>query len=196
MPLPRLVNALALVASLALVSTMVLRTTDAAFSEKTANSANSFTFEDITLVDNDTSSAMFTVVDMVPGNVVTKCIRVTYGGDVAVDVNLYATSITDTSSVATHLDMTIEEGTDSSAAAGDLNCDTFTPDGAAAFTGTLATFGGKLTHTAGVGAWAPTTSGTKDYRIIVTLGTDTPNTAQGAAVTAVEFTWEAITIPL
>lgn len=190
----RSINFVALLASLALVSTMVLRTTDAAFSETTANSSNSLTFEDITLVDNDTGSAMFTVVDMVPGDTVTRCIRVTYGGDVDVDVKVYSTGLTDASSVATHLDMTIEEGSDSSAVDGDLACDTFTPDGAAVLTDTLSNFAtNNIAHGSGVGAWAPSTGGTKDYRIVITLGSDTPNSAQGAAVTAIEFTWEAVT---
>ncbi len=187
-------NALAAAASLALVSTMVLRTTDAAFSAQTVNSANEFDFATIALADNDNGTVMFDVADMVPEDSITKCIRVTYTGSVDVDVNVWSSDITDGDSVAQHLDMTIEEGVAASGALGVLTCDTFVADGAAIFTNTLDAFATtNVAHGSGVGTWAPSTTGTKDYRIVVTLGSDTPDSAQGGSVTSVEFTWEAQT---
>ena len=180
------------IAALLLVSGLVLRVSAAAFSATTDNPSNSWATGSITLTDDDGgggSSAMFNVTGMLPGASESHCIVVTYTG--AVDptaVKLYST-VTD-SGLGDHLDVVVEEGTGGSAA----DCTGFTADGAAIVNTDLNTFAANHTSYAdGAGVWNPTTTGdAKTYKFTVTLGADTPDTAQGANATAT-FTWETTT---
>ncbi|MFV0315431.1 MAG: hypothetical protein ACK5O2_00520 [Microthrixaceae bacterium] len=181
-------KALPFVAGIALSSALIVQATTAAFTGATSNSSNAWSSANVTLVDDDSGTAMFNATDMVPGDTETACIKVTYnGGDVALDpVQLYS-SVTDTG-LAAHLDLTIEEGTGGAFS----GCTGFTPNaGPALYTGTLANLGtSNGTYATGLDAFTPTTvSNNRTYRISATLGTDTPNSAQGSGAGA-GFTWE------
>ena len=173
--------------SLLLVTLLVTRASNAAFTDTTENVGSSFSAGSIALVDDDSGSAMFTAGALAPGNTLQECITVTSQGTVAdpAEVRLYSGGQTD-GGLATHLDVTIEEGTGGSSAA----CGAFSPS-STIYTGTLAAF--DTTHSSygtGAGVWDP--SSTPDsitYRFTVTLGNDTPNSAQGADAVAA-FTWE------
>jgi predicted ribosomally synthesized peptide with SipW-like signal peptide len=184
----RIVSIVAAVVSLVVVSLLVTRASNAAFTDTTESSNNSFSAGSIDLVDDDADVAMFTVSDLVPGDDVQECIEVTYQGSVAdpTGVELYSGGLVD-SGLAPHLDVVIEEG-----AGGDsASCAGFTSS-STAFTGTLTAFDSTHdTYATGVGSWDPSgTPESRTYRVTVTLGNDTPNSAQGDDA-EVAFTWEA-----
>ena len=178
--------------SLALVSMLVMHVSSAAFSATTSNGSNSWATGSITLSDDDgggAGSAMFNVTGMLPGDTVKKCIVVTYTG--AVDptaVKLY-TTVTD-SGLGDHLDVTVKEGTGGT----NSDCTGFTATSTIVSNSTLTAFGTAHSGYAnGAGVWNPTTTGDKQtYEFTVTLGSDTPSSAQGGSSQAT-FTWETTT---
>ncbi|MCP3975659.1 MAG: hypothetical protein GY720_14330 [bacterium] len=179
------VTAAMLVVSLAVISSSV-----AVFNDTTDNTANSFTAGDVDLVDDDSGSTMFTVVDMEPGESVTDCIVVTYQGSVPdpSGVKLYSGGYTDSGDFDTYLNLTIEEGTGGSFG----NCGGFSPDNSIESGGTLSDFDTAHTsYATGAGVWDPSaTPESKTYRITVELDSAAPNAEQGESVTALTFTWE------
>lgn len=178
----------AAVASALLISLLVVRVSAAAFSAQTANPSNSWDTGQINLADDDgggLASAMFDVSGMVPGDTVTRCIKVTYtGGANPAGVKLYS-SVTD-GGLGPHLDVTVKEG--DGGAYGD--CTGFSPTATLASGVTLNAFGAYADYATGVGTWDPSATGqAKTYQFAVTLGTDTPDSAQGSDAQAT-FTWE------
>lgn len=177
--------AAAIVAALALTSVMVLRTTSAAFTDTTDNASNSWDAGTVTLTDDDSGSALFTATDMVPGDSDTGCIEVTYGGSLTLSAaaDLYA-SVSETTvggdGLGNDLDVVVERG-----AATDT-CDLLlTPT--TIYSGTLAGFNtsGSPLDT----GWTPGSGDTvRPFTFTVTLGNDTPNSAQGEGADAT-FTW-------
>ena len=172
--------------SLVFVSFLVIRTSRSAFSDTTDNQTNQFSAGSVTLVDDDSAAAMFTVTDMAPSDQVTECITVTYQGSLDATVVLYG-ALTAGDGLDDYLDLTVERG--SGGSFGD--CTGFSP-AEVVYTGTLD--GLTSTHTdfaTGAGTWAPTGGAPDDdmtYRFVVTLQDD--NAAQGLTTTAA-FTWEA-----
>ncbi|MEL7207769.1 MAG: hypothetical protein AAGK32_05985, partial [Actinomycetota bacterium] len=130
-------------------------------------------------------TAMFNTTNMVPGDTVSNCIEVDYtGSSFDLDpVTMYG-SATD-NGLGDHLDVVISEGT----GGGFGDCTGFS--GSTTFTGTVNGFAS--THPAygtGDAGYTPASGSTaRVYKIDVTLGSDTPNTAQGADAQA-SFTWE------
>ena len=177
-------------ATFATMSALVITTSQATFNDTSVNSANAFTAGDIDLVDDDLDSAIFTIVDMEPGQSEVDCIEVTYQGSIPDPsrVSLYSGGYTDSGDFATYLNLTIEEG--SNASFGD--CSTFVSANTIESGGTLADFGADHTNYAnGAGVWDP--SGTPEsvaYRITVELDAATPNAEEGESVTGLTFTWE------
>lgn len=178
----------AAVASLLMVSLFVVRASSAAFSAQTGNPSNSWTTGSVSLTDDDgggAASAMFKVTGMMPGDTVTKCIAVTYTGSVdPAPVKLFS-AVTD-NGLADHLDVTIKEGD----GGGYSSCTGFVASATLANAVTLTAFGANNSYATGVGTWDPTATGqTKTYQFVVTLGSDTPEGAQGSDAQAT-FTWE------
>jgi hypothetical protein len=163
---------------------VVWRTSQAAFTATTSNAGNNWTAGTVTLTDDDANAAMFSATGLVPGNSGSKCILVTYGGDVSASVKLYSTSVTGT--LDPYIDLTIEIGTPGSFS----SCPTFS--GTSIYSGTLDAFGTSMTTFAsGVGTWAPTGAGqTRTYKFSWTLNASTPDAMQGATTSA-SFQWEA-----
>lgn len=181
----------AAVASLLLVSTLVVRVSSAAFSAQTDNPSNSWATGEVTLSDDDgggAASAMFDVTGMLPGQTVTKCITVTYTGSAdPTAVKLFA-DVTD-GGLGDHLDVTVREG-DGGAYA---DCTGFATTATLANGVTLNDFADHADYATGAGSWNPTgTEQDKTYQFVVTLGADTPDAAQGADAQAT-FTWETST---
>ena len=83
---------------------------------------------------------MFSVTDMAPGQSVTKCIVVTYQGSIADPnaVKLYSGGLTDSGTLADHLNLTVEEGSGGTFA----DCTGFAPSGTIE-NGWLVTAGGR-----------------------------------------------------
>lgn len=172
--------------SLLLISVLVVRTSDAAFSATTANAGDQWTAGDVVLTDDDSDTAMFSVTNMKPTDTVTECITVTYSGSLDADVNLYG-AITAGDGLDSYLDVTVRRG--SGGSFGD--CTGFS-SAETVYTGTLAGFAAAHTsYATGAGNWTPTGGGPDDdmtYQFEVTLQDN--NAAQGLTTTAT-FTWEA-----
>jgi hypothetical protein len=163
---------------------MVWKASEAAFTDTTANGSNSWTAGTVDL-SNETASVMFNVGTLKPGSTGDKCMVVTYNGNLAASVKLYASAYGGT--LAPYVNLTVEMGTGGNYA----SCTGFSV-ASTPYTGTLSNFGStKNSFANGVGSWSPTGSGqTKVYHFTYTLDAATPDAQQGASATAT-FTWEA-----
>lgn len=187
-----------LASGVVLTGLLVTGSSYAVFSAPTSNAPNSWSAGTVTLADDDSNTAMFTVTGMKPGATGTKCILVTSSGSLASVVKLYTSQsspvYSTTNGLATYLNLTVTQGTGGTSS----SCSGFTPlgTGAAVYSGTLASFASSATgFSSGLpasNAWAPTGSGseTRSYQFTYTLDPATPNTAQNGAAT-IGFTWEA-----
>ncbi len=195
---------IAIVLAMAMVATLTLVGSRAVFSDTTDNTTNSFATADITLTDDDSTTVMFTVVDMFPGDTVDHCIAVTYAGPdshVTSGVKIYVPATwTDTATLADDLIVTIEEGakpgvgfdptgtrTGDADAQGD--CTGFVNSATIVTPTDLSAGGFPTSYATGAGTWTPGASNpeTLTYRITVQL--DPASTAEGQSVTAIPFTW-------
>lgn len=121
-----------------MLTVLIVTHSEAAFSDTTDNTANSFTTGSVVISDDDGGSAMFTAAAVTPGTPVVECITVTYSGTlVPADIRMYGTSA---GALAPFLDTTIEVGTGGSFG----NCAGFVPS-STIYNSTLSTFSG--THT-------------------------------------------------
>ena len=168
-----------------LTGAFIVTASIAAFSDTTDNPGNNWSTGTVILKDDDGgSTALFTVTNMAPLDVVTNCIVVTYEGTLLpADVVLYGVSAG--TGLDAYLDLTVDEG--SGGSFGDCSSFSFTSN---IFTGTLTSFA--ATHTNfgnGAGVWDPAANPeSRTYRFVVTLQDN--NAAQGLNATAT-FTWEA-----
>lgn len=170
--------------SLALISGLISTSSTAAFTGSTTNPGNAWTAGSVSISDSASGTAMFTQSGLVPGDTGSRCLVVTYGGDVAADVRLSA-SVTGGTGLDGYLDLVVDAGTGSAA-----DCSDFAVSAPGLFTGTLATMAtANAGFATGVDTWAPTGVGqTRTYRFTWTLQDD--NNAQGLTTQA-GFTWEA-----
>ena len=168
-------------ASVIAAAAIVLVQSQAAFTDSTDNTGNVVTAGTVSLSDDDSSSAMFDVSGMVPGDEEARCITLSYTGDVAADIKMYGAGA---SALDAYLDTTIEVGTGGSFA----DCSGFTASDTI-YSGTLAGFlGGHTGWGDGVDVWSPAGAEDRTLRVSVTLVDD--NGAQGLSATPT-FTWEA-----
>jgi len=172
---------------------LVWQASYAAFSSTTTNPTSNWTAGTVALTDDDSATALFTAASLKPGSTGTKCIVVTSSGNLASAVKLYGTTYSTTGALGTYVNLVIDEGTGGTfATSGPTSCTGFSSP-VNQFTGTLAAFAsGNTNYASGVGAFAPTGSGSesKTYRIAYTIDAATPNSAQGGTA-AMGFTWEA-----
>src|SRR4051812_14821352 len=163
--------------------TMVWRASDAAFSATTSNSPNSWSAGQVAITDDDSTAAMFNVSGLKPGSTGFKCIAVTYTGNIASSVKLYATGYTGT--LGTYLNLTIETSTVGSFS----SCGAFSSP-TTIYNGTLAGFvAASTSFGTGVGVFTPASNPTTlVYRFTYTLQDD--NNAKNLSSTC-GFTWEA-----
>jgi hypothetical protein len=183
------------------------------FNAQTSNAANSWSAGTISLTDDDSSGAMFSVTNIKPGQQGERCIVVSYTGssaNVASTVKLYGgTYVPSTpNDIGTRIQLTVDQGTGTGTFAGSsggLNgsCSTFSPlgTGASVYSGTLASFAsgntsfGTVTTT---NPWATAGTGsaeTRIYRIKWSMldgGPATDNLYQNKQA-KVDFIWEAQT---
>jgi hypothetical protein len=185
----RMLTALAIVLGILASGVVVLTASRAAFSDTADNQSNYFVAGNVELTDElNNATVLFEVDDMVPGQVETRCIEVTYSGSVANPgpVRFYSGGATDTG-LGAHLNLTVEEGIGGTFA----DCSGF-DDEVVIESGTFAAFA--ATHTNygnGAGTWDPaSTPESRTYRITVEFDADAPNDAQGESVTDLTFTWE------
>jgi len=175
---------LAVVAGMLASGALVWQASQAAFTKTTDNGANNWNAGSVTITDDDSSAVMFNVSNLKPTSTGSKCIAVTYSGNLASSIKLYATPVTGT--LAAYLDIVIEEGSVGTFA----NCGAFSAT-ATPYTGTLSAFGtGHGTYATGVGTWTPSSTSTKVFKFTYTLNAATPDSQQGASAAAT-FIWEA-----
>ena len=103
---------------------MVWKASEAAFSATTANPTNNWAAGSVARADDALNLAMFNAPPLTPGgtNSGSKCIVVTYSGDVAAPVKLYGAAPGGTG-LAGYLRLTVEIGTGGTYS----NCTGFTP---------------------------------------------------------------------
>jgi hypothetical protein len=184
----KIVAGAALPAAVLISGAMVWQSSYSAFSDTTSNPTNNWTAGTVALSDDDNNTAMFTAPALKPGATGTKCIAVTSTGTLAGTVKLYGTSYSTTNTLASHLNLKVEEGTGATTS----SCAGFT-GASTVFDGTLTSFGAsKTSFVNGVGTWAPAGSGseTKSYKVTYTLSATAPDTVQGGTA-AIGFTWES-----
>lgn len=177
--------------ALVAVSLLVLNSSRAAFSDTTDSTGNSLSAGTVDLVDDDAGSAMFTVPNMAPGDSVEACIKVTYQGLIAdpAPVHVYSGSYTDSADLASFLNLTIEEGSGNSSDCTDFTAGTTIEPGSTLKDFDIAHFD----YASGAGVWDPSgTPESKTYRVTFQLDPATPNSEQGASVTALTITWEVL----
>jgi len=167
-----------------------------AFSSSTSNSGNNFDAGTVYVSDNDAGSALYNVTSRKPGDTVTSCIKVTYGGSLAADVHLYTASTI--GAVGQYVNLTIDKGTSSGNPAFP-GCGTFTSE-ANVYTGTLSGFAsahnsyanGSPAYPGSQTAW--NSADALVYRFTLTMQDDNNANGQGSgALTSGShsFTWEA-----
>jgi len=167
-----------------------------AFSSSTQNTGNNFDAGTVYLTDNDAGSALYNVTNRKPGDTLTSCIKLTYGGTLAADVRLYTSSTIN--AVGQYINLTIDKGTSSGSPAFP-GCGTFSSE-AQVFNGTLAGFASaKNSYTNGVAAFPGSQTAwnqgdTLVYRFTLTLQDDNNANGQGAGALqsgSHSFTWES-----
>lgn len=181
-------------ASLALVSTLVVRTSGAAFQDEFTNAGNSFQSGEVVL-DSPAVGALFNVPALEPGESSVSCLVVTYGGNIPdpepVSLRYRNNGIIEgDKALADHLILQVEQGPPGSSCA--------FPAGSGKQLlrsgETLSRFAAdRRDYTSGAKAFdpsPPTGDTARPYRFTVTLDPDTPNTLQDLSVRNVEFTWE------
>lgn len=183
---PTTVRLLAAVASLLLVSALIVRTTDAAFTAETTNSGNTFQAAVVGLTADD-ADPMFLIDEtgtsatmagsLVPGQTVESCIVITYTGDVAAtDVVLSYDETLAGGPLLSSLDVSVESFAASS-------CGT-------AGTGTAVATGGLDAAISSATGWSPDTTDTqRAFLFAVTLDAAADDSLQSATASGVAFTW-------
>lgn len=96
-------------AALLMLTVLTISRSQAAFSATTENTNNTFSTGSISLTDDDSDAAMFTVTNMQPATPVVECIELTYAGGLpTAEFRMYGSS---TGTLAGYLDTTVEIGT-------------------------------------------------------------------------------------
>jgi hypothetical protein len=181
-----LLSVLAALFALALVGTLIFRTTSSLFSSTTDNPSNSWQTGSVIISDDDSSTAMFTTAGnglLTGGQALTNCIKVNYTGTstTGVGVKFYGAA---SGALAQYLDVKVEVGT----GGGFGDCTGFS--GSQIFNNTLQNLNDNVNaYSNGVGSWTPSSSSdSRVYRITVTVQQNSLAQAKSAAGS---FTWEA-----
>jgi hypothetical protein len=188
---------------------VVWQASEAAFNGKAANPADSWSAgqvvlsDDDTGADNDSGTALFTVTGLIPGQTAAKCIRVTYSGNTAAKVRMYASALSDAQTLGQYVELQIEEGTGTAEFDGTPACGngdaTFTADRVlygSGLTGTVANFGTLNSYATGLPQsteWTPSGTATKVYKVTYRLDATTPSGTHQNKTCTIAFRWEAVT---
>jgi hypothetical protein len=180
--------ATAVVVALFVGAGTLVRGAEAKFTSKTTNGSDAVTSGVVTLTDSGTG-AMFTptLEPILPGESFQRCIKVSYTGNVAAAVRIYASDVTGVPGLGDNLNLTINQGSGTPTAA----CSGFTPGSDIYGPSTLTTFKNKNSYANGVTAWT-TLAGADNraYRFTLSLPAGTSGTQQGLQA-GVTFNWEA-----
>ncbi len=166
--------------------------TFSAFSSTTTNPGNELAAGTVELTDNDASAPLYLDNKVKPGQTLTRCIKVSYGGSLDAGVKLYLPDAV--GNLGQYVNLKITPGTQASSTFPD--CAGFNADASGdLFDGTLQSFrashsswaNGLSDNPGSTTKWA--TSDSVVYRFQLTLQ-DTP-AAEGEQTGAHAFTWEA-----
>ena len=178
--------------SFILIALLVVHTSQQAFTAQTTNLDNTVTAASLSLTDDDAGQAMFANVGgLVPGQVLDRCITVTYTGTVTpTPVQLYAAAAP-TGDLTPYLDLTVDIGTDSSPSFSDCSHFTLTSQ---LYTGTLSGFASTYSsYDTGLSTWTPASgTDTRAFRFEIFVTDD--NAAQGKT-SSFGVTWETRSRP-
>jgi hypothetical protein len=163
---------------------------------RTQTNSSSLTAGSLTLTRDTPASLIDSLTGLIPGDIVTRCVKVTKGGDIASTVTLApdVTSSVAAGSLADALQASVESG--SALTAVDGTCTGFVSSGFLLGTDDVTSFLGGTTLAELEGQslsysatdWANNTA--KYYRVRTALPTSIGNTLQGAAGTF-DLTWTA-----
>lgn len=174
----------------------------AAFTSSTSNINNTFTSGTVVLTDDDGgSTAMYTVAlgVMTPGVTVTRCVAVSYSGNLSANVVLFRGATIGGTGLESNLDLRVTRGT----GAVFPTCTGFTADA----TNYIGAGAGVIFNTATITSY-PVEAGTpiQDppgtaevwtnpethvYRFEVTVKSTAPDSAQGLVANGIDFVWKA-----
>lgn len=190
----RTVGVLTVPAAVLLASGMVWQASQAAFSDTTRNSGDSWATGTVVLADDDAGSARFQATNLRPGATETRCITVTSSASLAGQVRLFAVNaVTSPSGLEQHILMTVDEGTGGSFG----SCTGFTAAATDVTATSLATIASTHTDFAtGLGTWSPTGTPPESRTYRFTWAFDTTGMTQTqvdalqGAHTGIDFEWE------
>ena len=166
--------------------------TFSAFTSQADNPGNNVTAGTVTLADNDSDTALYSMSAAKPGDSVTTCIKVDYTGSLDADVKLYTPSTI--GSLGQHVNLQVEPGTQSGTPAAG-SCTGFTADGGNLFNNTLnnlpTTYAGGLSDNPGTTATKWVNGDSVAYRVTATLSASAPDSAQGQTTNSHVLRWES-----
>jgi hypothetical protein len=181
----------ALALAFILISILVVTSSRAAFVAQSDNATNQVSSATVQLADNDLGTAMFNnVTNLVPGQVVDRCIDVTYTGTVdPTAVQLYIAG-TPTGTLGTYLNLTIDYAPDTADAYG--SCATFPGSPTPVYNGTLAAFAtAHAAYATGATTWNPAGGPeTRTFRFRISVQ---DNVAAVGLNSTFGFSWETRT---
>jgi hypothetical protein len=202
---------------------LVYQASNAAFTATTSNAGNSWTAGNVYLSDSQNGTALFSVSNVTPGaaNKVSKCIKVSYTGNLAANIRLYMPSWTSTARsspagtelIGDYLQSIIEEGTGNNSNCSDFSRTAYVTSGTTNGE-TLKTFRTNYSAWANPGTydgdavtWSVSGAATKTFKITYWLpdigesGAPTTNGSFGSlqaryddiqgSTLSTGFTWEA-----
>ncbi len=181
------------VVSIALVGVLIIDQSRAAFTATTDNAGNAFSAGTIALT-NDAGSAMFSVTGMVPGDVATGCLTVTYTGSADPGpVKIYSNVYTESDGAAdgANLDdaLTFKIDRVDDCTAKNVQASVHAGIGLTAFGAAYNDYSDGLSA-----QWDPAATSNESYLFTATFtpsgSTATDNTRIGDTVTGLTFTWE------
>jgi Camelysin metallo-endopeptidase len=179
------------VASALAIGVIASGATWSAFNANTSNAGNSFNTGTVSIVDNASGTAMFTVTNMRPGTPVSRCIKVTYTGSLSSAVKMYGSN--NAGGLEPYLSLNVTRGT-STGTYGD--CTGFTADSTNfSGLGSGVLYSGAMTSfpsTLGTAVADPNSTWTQNeahwYKFTVDVADD--NNAENKNTTAT-FVWDA-----
>lgn len=193
-----LVRVSAILASLLMISILVVTGSRAAFTDTTDNAANTFnSAANITLTDDDTGAKLFTVTGLTPGARVENCIEVTFAGaspnaDIRMYSGAYAAGPLDS---ALNIEVSIGTGggfVATELGGGEGDCSGYTAGTIFFALAPLADFGAITTYGGATQAWTTGVQGpVQVYRIAVEMDATADNSYADLASGEVTFIWEA-----
>lgn len=178
----RLAAAAAVPIALLTSTVLVVQASRATSTAALESADNAWRSGQVTLATDASSSALFVVQKVVPGSSGQRCLRVSYTGNVAAAVRLWAQA---SGTLATSLRMTVEEGDGGGAG----SCAGFAPSGTLFGPASLQTLAaGHHDAATGLSDWAPSGAQSRTYRLTWSLAGG--NGSQGRTASAT-LHWQA-----